>query len=112
MHGPQTKGKQVERGAGEGHDAWVRAPQPGGSCRSAGDGSLLCAVSGLHPPPHSPPTPPPAPSGQPAESQVLPNVSWGRSRPVEGRGVASWDAFHLRLRFTPASSSPTAGGRA
>lgn len=64
------------------------------------------------PPTPLPPTPPPAPSGQPAESQVLPNVSWGRSRPVEGRGVASWDAFHLRLRFTPASSSPTAGGRA
>ena len=99
-HGPQTKGKQEEPGAGEGRDARIRGPQPGRSCGSAGDGSLLCAVD---PSVHTRP-----PSGQPTVSQVLPDVSWGRSRPVEGRGVASWGPFLLRLRFTPAPSSRSA----
>ena len=50
--------------------------QPGRSCRSAGDGSLLCAVSGLRPPtPASSPPPATPASGPLGTTRSVPGIA-------------------------------------
>ena len=109
VHGSQTKGKQAESGAGAGHDA-ARALLP--FCRRR-----FSAVRRLWSPPTDPSILPHPrhprlrpPRDNPQCPRYCPTFPGGHSRPVEGRGVAAWDPFLRRLRFTPASSSGTAGG--